>query len=71
METITEQTYIEELLAENPGFSQIFIQYRLPCLVCGEPFWGTIKELAKQHGVDVKDLVKKLNEKRQEINVKS
>jgi hypothetical protein len=71
MDRITENTHIEELLAENPGFSQIFIQYGLPCLVCGEPFWGTIRELANQHSVDAKGLVKKLNEKRLEINAKS
>ena len=69
--TILEDYFIgllkdtKEILEENPGLSQIFVQYGLPCLVCGEPFWGTIEQLARQHGVDVKDLVNKLNEKRQ------
>ena len=70
MKEITENTHIDELLTETPGLSQVFIEYKLPCLVCGEAFWGTIKDLARQHDVDVKNLVDKLNEKRQKINVK-
>lgn len=71
MDEITEKTHIDQLLAENPGLAKIFIQLELPCLVCGEPFWGTIEELARQHGVDVKELVNKLNEKQREINAKA
>jgi hypothetical protein len=70
MDEITENAHIDDLLAEIPGLSQIFVKHGLPCLVCGEPFWGTIKDLARQHDVDVQDLIKELNEKRQEINVK-
>ncbi len=71
MDEITEKTIIDELLAEYPVLSKTFIQFGLPCLVCGEPFWGTIEELAGQHDADVKELVNKLNEKKRKIDVKS
>lgn len=71
MDEITEKTIIDELLAEYPVLSKTFIQFGLPCLVCGEPFWGTIEELAEQHDADVKELVNKLNEKKRQIDVKS
>lgn len=71
MDEITEKTIIDELLAEYPVLSKTFIQFGLPCLVCGEPFWGRIEELAEQHDVEVKELVNKLNEKKREIDAKS
>ncbi len=71
MGEITEKTHIDQLLAEYPSLAKTFIQFKLPCLVCGEPFWGTIEELARQHGVDAKELVNKLNDKRREINAKA
>jgi len=61
MEKISEETRIEQLLSEYPLMSKTFIEYGLPCLICGEPFWGTIKELGDQHAVSIADLLKRLN----------
>ena len=54
---------IEELVDRFPGANAFLIERGLPCLVCGEPFWGTLKELSRRHGVDDLDaLLRDLNE---------
>ena len=59
---ITEKTSIEEIIEKNPSVSRIFIQYGLPCVTCGEPFWGSIEELAKQnHFEKLDELIEELN----------
>lgn len=70
MDKITEHTPVADVIKVYPTLTQVFIEHGLPCLVCGEPFWGTIRELSQQHGTDVKTLVEKLNQKRREIDEK-
>ena len=71
MSRITAQTHIDDLLAKYPSLSKTFIELGLPCLVCGEPFWGTIEELAQQHNIEVPTVVNVLNGKKREIDAKS
>ena len=71
MENITQQTHIDLILAKYPTLSRTFIEFGLPCLVCGEPYWGTIEELARQHDVDVNSLVNTLNKHIREIDEKT
>ncbi|MBU1708313.1 DUF1858 domain-containing protein [bacterium] len=59
---ITEKTSVEEIIEKNPSVARIFLQYGLPCVTCGEPFWGTLEELAAQHHFD------KMNELLEELN---
>jgi hypothetical protein len=47
---IARETTIEALLAEVPGVVRFLIERGLPCLVCGEPTWGTLEELARRNG---------------------
>lgn len=59
---ITKQTLVEEIIEKNPGAAQIFIRWGLPCLTCGEPFWGSVKELAQQNHFDrMGELLEDLN----------
>ncbi len=67
---ITEETQVEDVLAGYPALTKVFIEFGLPCLVCGEPFWGTIGELARKHNVDVNELLKKINKIKKEIDEK-
>lgn len=54
---------IEELLERFPRANEYLIERGLPCVVCGEPFWGTLGEFARRKGLaDVGDLVRGLNE---------
>ena len=63
---ITESTRVEDLVEEFPQAIGLFIEHGLPCVVCGEPFWGTIADLAGQKGWDagrISRLIDQLNER--------
>lgn len=63
MTEIKAHTSIDELLELLPEANGYLIEQGLPCLVCGEPFWGSIGDLAGKHGVeDVERIVSELNE---------
>ncbi len=62
MARITKDTRIEDLMENYPQAVQIFVRLGLPCLVCGEPFWGTIEELAQKHNADLHRILQCLNE---------
>lgn len=62
---ITKDTLIEDILRADPGLARVFIREGLPCLVCGESFWGTIEELARQHGKDAETIVHALNNRKE------
>ncbi|MBN2542349.1 DUF1858 domain-containing protein [bacterium] len=57
---ITKEWTVEKLLEFHPETSRIFIRYKLPCIQCGEPVWGTIEEICDEHGVDVNDFINAL-----------
>ena len=67
---ITAETVIEDILAEYPALSKVFINFGLPCLVCGEAFWGTVADLVRGRDVDLDKLLKTLNEKKQNAHEK-
>jgi predicted DNA-binding ribbon-helix-helix protein len=67
---IAEETSVEDVLKEYPALSRVFVELRVQSLVCGNPYWGTIEELAKQYNINVQKLVKKLNEKKGELDEK-
>ncbi len=55
---------IEALLDRFPGSVRFLIERGLPCLVCGEPSWGTLEELAREKGWDdraIAQLVEEMN----------
>jgi len=62
MNKITKDTTIEEILEEFPGTVNIFMNYGIPCLVCGEPLWGTVEEAAEKYKVNLDKLLEKLNQ---------
>ncbi|UCG29161.1 MAG: DUF1858 domain-containing protein [candidate division WOR-3 bacterium] len=64
MKKITADTHIDQILSRYPTLSRVFIEYGLPCLVCGEPFWGTVEQLGKQYDMNVCKLIEKLNEEK-------
>lgn len=70
MMNIAKDTAISDVLDKFPNLVTVFIDHGLPCLVCGQPFWGTIEELAQKHNIDVAILLEKLNEKKRDIDEK-
>lgn len=63
---INKNISIEELTDRYP-FSVSFLREKgIVCIVCGEPVWGTLEEVAKSKGYDdagIAELLKELNAK--------
>jgi len=47
---------IDDLIRQYPDAVGFLIKKGLPCVVCGEPFWGTLAELAAQKGFSNKQI---------------
>jgi len=56
MQEITKNTYIEELVEIKPLAVSYLLDKGIACLVCGEPFWGTLEELVLKKGYKEEDL---------------
>ena len=61
MNKITENMTVEEVLERYPETVKVFTELKIPCLVCGEPLWGTIKETAERYNVELSTLLDCLN----------
>ncbi len=62
--TVDRTTPVEDLV-RIPGATTLLIRHGLPCLVCGEPAWGTLEELASGEGMSenaVEELIRLLND---------
>ena len=56
---------IDDLIKRYPDAVGFLIKKGLPCVVCGEPFWGTLADLAGQKGFtteQIEALVVEFNE---------
>ncbi len=49
--TIDENVRIEELVEALPVAVRILAEKGIVCIRCGEPYWGTLKELAAEKGI--------------------
>ncbi|HVP06560.1 MAG TPA: hypothetical protein VMS71_01870 [Candidatus Acidoferrum sp.] len=61
---ITGEMTIEDLLKAYPDTVGFLLERGLPCVVCGEPVWGTLADLARQKGWDevgIRRLVSDIN----------
>lgn len=56
-ERVTKDILIEQLIKAHPQAVGFLITEGLPCVVCGDPFWGTLEDLARQKGWDNNQLV--------------
>ncbi len=48
---ITEDILIEDLVRELPESVRTLSERGIVCIRCGEPYWGTLKELAAEKGI--------------------
>lgn len=62
---ITKDILVEDLVEELPD-SVLFLRERgLVCILCGEPVWGTLNDLAKSKGFtdeQIDEIVEQLNQ---------
>ncbi|MFW3145276.1 MAG: DUF1858 domain-containing protein [Thermoplasmatota archaeon] len=61
-DTITKDMSIAEVIQKHPDLIPIFIQHGLGCLGCAMASFETIEQGALAHGMDVKALMKDLND---------
>jgi len=52
MMKIDADTPIEDLVERHPHAVRILSEFNIVCIRCGEPYWGTLGELAAEKGVD-------------------
>ncbi len=57
---ISSNTLIEDLVKDFPSTVKVFTRHKLPCIVCGEPLWGSVGENAARYGADLKSLLRDL-----------
>jgi hypothetical protein len=65
--TITKDTSVEDLVKACPDAVGFLINMGLPCVVCGEPFWGSLEELARRKNWSdsrISELVAELDRRR-------
>ncbi|MCD6500127.1 MAG: hypothetical protein J7M25_17680 [Deltaproteobacteria bacterium] len=59
---IAKETPVEDLVEEYPEAAGWMSRRGLRCVVCGEPFWGSLEELATEDGVVGDDFEKLITE---------
>ena len=57
---ISGRSLIEDLVRDFPSTVKVFTRHKLPCLLCGEPLWGTVADNAARYGADLEILLKDL-----------
>ncbi len=51
MATIKPDDLVEDVIQKYPQTVKIFMDFDFPCLICGEPVWGTIRENADRNNI--------------------
>lgn len=60
---ITLNLTVDELVAEYPEAAGFLADKHVVCIVCGEPYWGTLGDLMANKGIaDPEALVNELRE---------
>lgn len=54
--TINKDILIEDLVQACPGSIGYLLGKGIPCIVCGEPLWGTLAEAARSKGLSEDDI---------------
>lgn len=62
MVKLNEDVRIEELVEDLPEAVRVLSEHDIVCIRCGEPYWGTLAELAAEKGI--RDLTPVLDELR-------
>jgi hybrid cluster-associated redox disulfide protein len=59
---ITENMNIKEVIDKHPEVISVFQKYNMGCIGCIAASFEKLSDIAVVHGIDVKKLVKDLNE---------
>jgi len=59
---ITENMTIKEVIDNHPETAMVFMKYNVGCIGCLAASFEKVKDIATVHGIDIKALVKDLNQ---------
>ena len=60
---ISPETTVEDLVRTLPASVRILSRHGLVCIRCGEPYWGTLQQLAAAKGdVELGPIVEELRQ---------
>jgi len=59
---ITEDMRIQEAINNYPETAMVFMTYNVGCIGCLAASFEKVKDIATVHGIDIKALVKDLNQ---------
>jgi len=59
---ITEDMTIQEVINNYPETAMVFMKYNVGCIGCLAASFEKVKDIATVHGIDIKALVKDLNQ---------
>ena len=59
---ITEDMTIKEVIDNYPETAMVFMKYNVGCIGCLAASFEKVKDIATVHGIDIKALVKDLNQ---------
>ena len=62
---ITKETLVGEVLERNENLAEILLDAGMHCLGCPASAGESLEEACAVHGIDVEELVKRLNEANQ------
>ena len=62
MNDITKDMTLYEVLQINPQIAPVFFEFGMHCLGCPISRGETVEQAAQAHGVDVNEMLQKLNE---------
>lgn len=65
--SISASMPVEDLLERYPAATRLLLQRGVPCLVCGEPVWGTLGDVLKGHGKQAAEIDVIVQELRNEL----
>ncbi|MGD9898855.1 MAG: DUF1858 domain-containing protein [Calditrichaceae bacterium] len=63
---ITKEMTIEEIVERYPETISPMQKLGVKCIVCGEPVWGTLEENVLEKGLNLEEIIFKLNQVTQE-----
>lgn len=58
---ITKDMIIQDVVLEYPESMEVFFEYGIHCVGCGNSMFETVEEGAKLHGFDVDEFLDDLN----------
>ncbi|MGD9489600.1 MAG: DUF1858 domain-containing protein [Calditrichaceae bacterium] len=64
---ITKDMTIEEIVEKYPETISPMQKLGVKCIVCGEPVWGTLEENVIEKGLNLEEIISKLNEVTEEL----